>query len=304
MIVFLCVRTMFGGLTMDFVALDVELANTNLCSICQIGIVRYENGALVEKYCTIIDPQDEFFGMGIRKHSIRSEDVIGKPKFSEIIKPLQSFLNGRVCISHGGLDKSAIEQACALWELPKPQCIWINSATVVRHTWDQFKKKGYSLESIAEHLEIEYQAHDALEDANTAARVMLAAIEKSGLGIEAWHEKLSKIGSDNPWPKHETGDGNPDGLFAGNEIVFTGLSKGVENTFANIAQELGFNVWDSVRAKTTTHLCHSDELPRSTVRTGKDKTRKHAAAIKLNEKGKRIEIMSETEFRQRFLQES
>ena len=45
---------------MDFVALDVETANPDMASICQIGAARYSGGILAEEWKTYVDPQDYF----------------------------------------------------------------------------------------------------------------------------------------------------------------------------------------------------------------------------------------------------
>ena len=88
---------------MEFVALDVELANPNPHSICQVGIVGYQDGQLVELFSSLVDPQEPFYGLGIRKHSIDEAAVRGKPTFAEIAHEINDALEGRICLSHGGV---------------------------------------------------------------------------------------------------------------------------------------------------------------------------------------------------------
>lgn len=45
---------------MDFVAIDVETANPDMSSICQIGVAVYQNGQIIEEWKTYIDPEDYF----------------------------------------------------------------------------------------------------------------------------------------------------------------------------------------------------------------------------------------------------
>ena len=45
---------------MDFVSIDVETANADMASICQIGIARYENSELTNEWVTYVDPEDYF----------------------------------------------------------------------------------------------------------------------------------------------------------------------------------------------------------------------------------------------------
>lgn len=45
---------------MLFTAIDIELANHQLSSICQIGIAVFEDGELVETWDSYIDPVEDF----------------------------------------------------------------------------------------------------------------------------------------------------------------------------------------------------------------------------------------------------
>ena len=47
-------------LSSGFIAIDVETANPDLVSICQVGIVTFSNGKAVEYWQSLIDPEDEF----------------------------------------------------------------------------------------------------------------------------------------------------------------------------------------------------------------------------------------------------
>lgn len=42
---------------MDFVAIDVETANANMASICQVGVATYSAGALVDEWKTYVNPR-------------------------------------------------------------------------------------------------------------------------------------------------------------------------------------------------------------------------------------------------------
>jgi DNA polymerase III epsilon subunit-like protein len=63
---------------------------------------------------------------------------------------------------------------------------WLDSQTVVRRTWTQFARKGYSLANLAQHLGIEFQHHDALEDAIATARILRRVLADSGRTASEW----------------------------------------------------------------------------------------------------------------------
>lgn len=53
-----------------FVAIDVETANAKRASICQIGLVVYDNRKVVDEWSTLINPEDSFaWRQGHRCHA-------------------------------------------------------------------------------------------------------------------------------------------------------------------------------------------------------------------------------------------
>ena len=60
---------------MSFVAIDVETANADMASICQIGVARYVEGELVEEWSSLVDPEDYFDPFNIEIHGITERNV-------------------------------------------------------------------------------------------------------------------------------------------------------------------------------------------------------------------------------------
>ena len=50
---------------MNFIAIDVETANADMSSICQIGIAKFRDGKLSGEWVTYLDPQTYFDEMNI-----------------------------------------------------------------------------------------------------------------------------------------------------------------------------------------------------------------------------------------------
>ena len=61
--------------TDSFVAIDVETANADLASICQIGLVTFADGQIVSGWQSLIDPEDEFNEINISIHGIDESSV-------------------------------------------------------------------------------------------------------------------------------------------------------------------------------------------------------------------------------------
>lgn len=177
---------------LDFTVIDVETANFDRASICQIGLVRYRAGACVQEWKTYVDPQDYFDGRNIEVHGIRASDVDGAPTFPEIIEPLREWLEGFAVISHTAFDRTAIHGAARKHGVDTPACRWLDSACVARRAWGRDRVPGYGLHDLCGSLGYAFRHHDALEDAKAAAHVFLAAVACTGLDVEGWFQRVRK----------------------------------------------------------------------------------------------------------------
>ena len=55
---------------MDFISVDVETANPDHASICQIGIVCFRQGQQAEQWESLVNPEDYFDEMNVFIHGI------------------------------------------------------------------------------------------------------------------------------------------------------------------------------------------------------------------------------------------
>ena len=171
---------------MRFIAIDVETANADRASICQIGIAHFADGRFVEKWESLVDPEDEFHSVNIAIHGIDESMVADAPKFPSLAETLILKLVDTIVVSHTPFDQSAIRSVFAKYGIEAPKIIWLDSARVVRRTWLDLAQRGYGLAPVAERLGIEFQHHNAAEDARAAGEIMLHAIRESGLSVDEW----------------------------------------------------------------------------------------------------------------------
>ena len=152
-----------------FVALDVETANPDLASICQVGVVAFANGVVSESWQSLVDPDDEFHPINVSIHGIDETAVSGAPRFSDVAPRISELLAGQVVASHMGFDRVALSRACQKFGLPVLDCKWLDTARVCRRAWTQFARRGFGLADIASHCGVQFRHHDALEDARAGA---------------------------------------------------------------------------------------------------------------------------------------
>ena len=174
----------------SFVSIDVETANNDAASICQIGMVRFENGKIVEKYNKLINPDCQFLPMNISIHGIDSKKVKNAPRFFEIYDEINYWLSSSVITSHSFFDRNAIFRSIERDLLLPPNPIWIDATTIIRRTWAQYSKRGYGLSNLSRDFEIEFMHHDACEDARVSGEILCRAIIDSGKSIDDWVQIL------------------------------------------------------------------------------------------------------------------
>ena len=123
---------------MNFFALDVETANVDHSSICQIGIVQIENGEIIDKWKALINPETYFDSFNVSIHGICEEDVRNAPTFDKIYPELCTRISNQIVVHHTGFDKIAINRACMEYNLSLINVKWLDSAKIVRRTYEQF----------------------------------------------------------------------------------------------------------------------------------------------------------------------
>jgi DNA polymerase-3 subunit epsilon len=279
---------------MDFVALDVETANSDMSSICQIGIACFRNGEILDEWETYVDPEDYFDGINISIHGIDEATVRGAPPLPVIADRILSRLDGRVVVCHTHFDRVSIHQAFSKYDLGLPVCTWLDSARVARRAWEQFARRGYGLENVCSTLGYEFAHHDALEDAKAAAHVLLAAIEKTGMDVQVWLRRIEQpIG---PQPNGSIArDGSPEGPFYGEVVAFTGALCIPRREAADMAAKIGCSVGQGVTKETTLLVVGDQDVRRL---AGHEKSLKHRKAEKLMREGQAIRILRESDFKE------
>lgn len=107
------------------------------------------------------------------------------PTFDQLFPLLQDFLGEKVVYQHSKFDQSAISAACRTYGLEDKKWEWRDSVLVARDAWPELKANGgYGLASLKSHLSLEFQHHDAGEDARASAEVVLLAERVTGRQVE------------------------------------------------------------------------------------------------------------------------
>lgn len=281
-------------MTLTFNAIDVETANANRTSICQIGIVHVRDGVISDHWQSLVNPSTWFDPLNVSIHGINESDVKNSPSFSDIRRELDR-LDESILISHTSFDRVSVERALREYDLDPLRVTWLDSARIVRRAWpEQYGKSGWGLKNVATDLGIVFNHHDALEDARAAAQVVLKACTTTDTGIADWLQLVNRP----IFPQSESApvsrpEANPDGLLYGETILFTGALSIPRREAADRAAQAGCNVAGNASKKVTILVVGTQDESKL---NGYEKSSNHRRVEALIGEGVGIDILSESDF--------
>ncbi|WP_063914675.1 exonuclease domain-containing protein [Pseudomonas sp. p21] len=276
--------------TNRFISIDVETANSWFGSICQVGVVEFVDGQIVNEWESLVDPEDDFFEFNTRIHGITAVMVAGQPTFQAVLETVRMLASDSLITSYGHFDRAAFSQACDTRKLPPMANDWLNIQSAVRRAWpDRYATGGYRLNAVCKHLGIPLaRHHNALDDARAAGIVLLRACEASGIHPQDWLARNRQ-----PIQIAAASVVNASGPLAGEGIVFTGAMQMARQKAQDLAAAMGCEPSNGVTKKTTILVVGDQDLSRL---AGKQKSSKHLKAEELIKVGQEIRIISESDF--------
>ena len=169
----------------SFVALDVETANQNWGSICQIGVVKIVDGEEVKRASWLCQPPagiDEFDPFNVEIHGITAEAVAKEPSVTERIDAVAEFAGDLPIVAHNAqFDASALRYACVATKHKVPPLMFACTLAQARAT--KLDVVNHRLPTLAEFFGVTLDKHhDACADAAACAGIMV------GLARRAKHE--------------------------------------------------------------------------------------------------------------------
>ena len=171
-----------------FNAIDVETANADPSSICQIGIVRIRDGEIKEQLSLLVNPEQGFNPVNVRLHGIDEARVRDSETLPQVALRLRRLLEGAVLVSHTEFDRVALDGAMRRYGLAPIRATWLDSAMIARRAWPEKFGRRWSLAVVAGSLGITFRHHDAVEDARAAGEIVLRASRRTRLDIDGWLE--------------------------------------------------------------------------------------------------------------------
>ncbi len=164
----------------QFVALDVETANSDRGSVCAVGLSFVKRGRVSRTETWLVRPPkgiDHFDWRNTKIHGIDGDDVRRCPRIDDVWAEISIHLHGSLVIAHNaGFDVSAVRATAARIKQPVPEFDYLCTMVMARRV---LLLDGYRLPVVASALGVPLvQHHEAGSDAQAAAGIALALMSR------------------------------------------------------------------------------------------------------------------------------
>lgn len=282
------------GMAFRFVTLDVETANGDPASICQIGLACVRADRSIVTFGFLVNPGSAFEAFNTQLHGISAKTVQHAPGFPDVVAPLRPLLERQPMVQHSGFDKRAMNGACGRYGLAPLNSVWHDSVKIARRAWPELRGNGgHGLGNLKSVLNLDFQHHDATEDARAAAQVVLLAEAATGLRFE---QLATRPIPTPPRAKAETPailPGRRDAPHFGKIACITGRLSQPRAQITARAVEAGVTIHASMSPDVTLLVMRDSGLDLQDAPGKSSKLRKTEALIA---QGANIQIISESEF--------
>jgi DNA polymerase-3 subunit epsilon len=150
----------------NFTAIDFETASGYRNSICQVGLVRVENGIIIKEVNLLVQPPDNYYWSRFTDlHGIAAKDTVNAPTFEQVWQQIAPYIEKQNVIAHNGFgfDFPVLGKTILHYGLLIPDY----------NKFCTYKIYKSNLANLCLEYNIQLNHHDALSDARACAVLWL-----------------------------------------------------------------------------------------------------------------------------------
>lgn len=255
------------ALPKSFVGIDFETLFPQRVSACSVGMVKYIDGEIVDRFYTLIRPPFDYPGKcgGVLTwvHGLTIDMVKDARTFDEILPHMESFVDGLPLVAHHAcVERACIRDASAFYGI-ETKLDYENIFDTLVLSRQAEAKLGISeegpgthqLDTVCKRFGIEgNNHHNALADAEMSGNLMVLfqKILSEGETVEIAETPATPKQKYNTEDKVQRTDleNVVDNPFKNQVVVLTGFAKSDSQEYAHKLNELGAIIKDGVNKKT------------------------------------------------------
>lgn len=255
------------NLPKSFVGIDFETLYPQRVSACSVGMVKYIDGEIVDRFYTLICPPFDYPGkcgsVLTWIHGLTEDMVKDARTFEEVLPEMESFVGGLPLVAHNAcVEKACIRDASAFYGV-ETKLDYENIYDTLTLSRQVETKLGISeegpgthqLDAVCKRFGISgNNHHNALADAEMSGNLMVLfqKILSEGETVEIVETPSTPRQKYNPEDKVQRTDLDSiaDNPFKNQVVVLTGFAKADSQEYAHKLNELGAIIKDGVNKKT------------------------------------------------------
>ena len=155
----------------NFTAIDFETAQGYRWSICQVGLIRVENGIITKEINILIQPPNNYYWQQFTNiHGITARITRFAPTFNTVWNQLQPYIENQNVVAHNGFgfDFNVLSKTLEYYKLPTPNF----------NKFCTYKIYKSNLANLCKEYGISLNHHDALSDAKACAELYIKHLSK------------------------------------------------------------------------------------------------------------------------------
>ncbi len=154
-----------------FTAIDFETATGYRNSICQVGLVRVENGIITQEINLLVQPPDNYYWNRFTDiHGIAARDTLNALTFDKIWHQIAHYIKDQNVVAHNGFgfDFPVLDKTLLHYGLTIPNYTKFCTYKIYRS----------NLATLCEEHDIPLNHHDALSDAKACAELWFRSLNE------------------------------------------------------------------------------------------------------------------------------
>lgn len=164
-----------------YIAFDVETPNCANNRISSIGITILENGAAVDEFYSLVNPEARFDPFNIHLTGITPRMVEASPTFPQLWEEIAPLMDSGLLIAHNApFDMGVLAKCLSDYGIEwKPFSYYACTCAMGRACYPELK--NHKLSTLCEHIGVALDHHNAASDSRACAELLLDYI---GHGIK------------------------------------------------------------------------------------------------------------------------
>ena len=188
-----------------YIVFDVETPNRYNNRMSAIGISVVEDGRIVDKFFSLVDPEQPFDWFNTRLTGINEETVFGAPTFPELWERIEPLMSSGILVAHNaGFDLGVLRRCLLAYEIEwKPVVQGLCTVVMGRRLLPGI---SHRLNNMCDYYGISLNHHQADSDSHACAEILLRYME-GGADPEKFIRtyRMDDRKEDNPRIRNKTG---------------------------------------------------------------------------------------------------